>query len=432
MYNVPFGRGYIEFDLKPEMKGDLIVSGDADPIDDIQAAVKHALDNPINSRPLRELSKPGRTACIVFTDITRSLPDHVIVPAVLKELEAAGVRDEDITLLCGIGMHRPSTYEEKIIKLGEDVVKRYRVVDNEPQNPDMLADLGESGNGVPLSVNKTAYEADILIATGVVEPHQYAGYSGGRKTLAIGAAGEAMIEYTHGPHMIDHPGTRLGKIDGNPFHDAITEAAEYAGLSFIVNVIQDDAKRPVHVMAGEPKEAFRTLVEAARDLYETPIRKRYDVAVAGVGHPKDANIYQASRAASYLFFAPTPVVKDGGVIIIPAPTEEGAGDGVGEQRFLEKMKSAESMPSLLDELRRTGYPPGAQRAFVMAKVLEKCSVIIAGTQTPDLVRDSRMIPAATMDEALNLAVKLIGRPDLDVAVVPRALLTLPIVVEKGK
>lgn len=431
MYKVPFDKGEISFELPAGMTGDVAVSKKVPPIQDVPAAIRQALRNPINSAPLSELAKPGDSVCIVFTDITRSSPDHLLVPAVLAELEAAGVRDEDITLLCGIGMHRPSTPQERVTKLGQAVVDRYKVVDNQPQNPDALVDLGKTESGIPLSVNRIAYEADLLLATGIVEPHQYAGYSGGRKTLAVGAAGEAMIEYTHGPLMIDHPGTRLGKTEGNHFHEAITEAARRAKLRFIINAVQDDNKKPIAILAGEPVATFTELVKAARQVYEVPIAKQYDIAVAGVGYPKDENIYQASRAASYLFFAPTSVVKDGGVIIIPAPTAEGAGEGVGEQRYLEKMRNATDMPSLLEELRRTGYPPGAQRAFVMAKVLEKIDVIIAGSKTPEIVRETKMIPAVDLDDAFSIAVKKIGRPDLDVLVVPHALLTLPIVSAGG-
>jgi len=289
-----------------------------------------------------------------------------------------------------------------------------------------LVDLGVTESGIPLSVHKLAYEADLLVATGIVEPHQYAGYSGGRKTLSVGAAGEAMIAYTHGPQMVDHPGTRLGKIEGNPFHEAITEAARRAGLRFIVNVVMDDEKRVVAVRAGEPGATFAELVRVARSIYEVPIPQQYDAVVGGVGFPKDANLYQTSRAASYLFFAPTPVVKPGGVFIIPARCEEGAGDGVGEQRFLHKMRSATDMPSLLAELRRTGYPPGAQRAFVMAKVLEQSDVIIVGSETPGIVREAKMIPAADMDEAFRIVAEKLG-PNLEVLIVPHALLTLPIV-----
>jgi nickel-dependent lactate racemase len=426
MVSVPFDRGELTFDLPPGWRSTVVESKTVPPIEDVPAAVAETVAEPTNSPPLQELAGPGDRVCIVFTDVTRASPDHLLVPAVLAELEAAGVRDEDVTFLCGIGLHRPSTPEEKIAKLGQAVVDRYRVVDSEPLNPDALVDLGTTESGIPLSVSKIAYEADLLIATGIVEPHQYAGYSGGRKTLAVGAAGEAMIAYTHGPHMLDHPGTRLGRIEGNPFHEAITEAARRAGLRFIVNVVQDDEKRVVYVRAGEPEATFRELVAFAKTLYEVPVPQQYDVAVAGAGFPKDVNLYQASRAASYLFFAPTPVVRPGGFLIVPAPCGEGAGEGIGEQRFLKAMQDAPEVRFILDDARQHGYPPGQQRAFVMAKVLEQNSVVIVGAEDPDLVRSAKFLTAPTMEAAFAMASGKLG-DGLDVLVVPHALLTLPIV-----
>jgi nickel-dependent lactate racemase len=393
----------------------------------LDAAVGDALAHPINALPLRELAKPGCRVCIVFTDITRACPDHVLVPAMLAELEGAGVKDEHITLLCGTGLHRPSTPEEKRIKLGNRVADRYRVIDHDPTNEDALVDLGKTEAGIPLSLHRRACEADLLVATGIVEPHQYAGYSGGGKTVAIGAGGEAVIAFTHGPSMADHPGTRLGKIEGNPFQAALREASRKGGLKFIVNVVQDESQRPVAVYAGEPEATFSRLVEVARTLYEVPIPHRYDVAVAGVGFPKDLNLYQATRAVSYLFFAPTCVLKEGGVFILPAPAPEGVGQGLGEQRFLEKMGSAADAASLLAQLRQTGYPPGAQRAFIMAKVLEKTHVIVAGAKTPEIVASLKMIPARDMTEAFQIAADIWGRQDLEVLIVPHAMQTLPVV-----
>ncbi len=429
MYTIPFGKDHLNFDLPRGMTGTVAESRHTRPIKDLKEAIRQALAEPINSAPLRQLAKPRDRVCIVFTDITRAGADHMLVSAMLKELETAGIPDDQITLLCGVGLHRPSTYEEKVVKLRKEVVDRYRVVDHNAQDPEALVDLGKTESGIPLTVNRLAYEADLLIATGIVEPHQFAGYSGGRKTVAIGAAGEAMIAYTHGPKIMDHPGTRLGKIEGNPFHEGVSEAARRAGLKFILNVVQDEQKRPVAVLAGEPDATFQKLVGEARRLYEVPIYRQYDVAVAGVGRPKDVNIYQACRAASYLFFAPVSVVKEDGVIIVPAPTPEGAGEGVGEQRFFEKMRDAITMPSLLKELRESGYPPGAQRAFIMAKVLDKADVIIVGSKTPDIVRQVHMIPAADMEQAFHISTQKIGRQDLDVLIVPHALLTLPIVAQ---
>jgi nickel-dependent lactate racemase len=425
MYRVPYGKTFLEFDLPPSMRGHLAESQRVPPIADVAGAIGSALTRPIGSPPLRTLAGPGSEVCIVFTDITRASPDWLMVPPALRELEQAGVRDEDITLLCAIGMHRPSTLLERIAKLGQSVVDRYRVIDSEPQNPEALVDLGVV-NGIPLSVHRVAYDADLLVATGIVEPHQYAGYSGGCKTVSVGAAGEPLIAYSHGPAFVDDPNTRLGKTEGNPFHEAVTEAGLRAGLDFIINVVLDDEKRIVYVEAGEPVETHLRLVERARSLYQVPIPRQYDVAIGGVGYPKDANLYQASRAASYLFFAPTPVVRPGGYLIVPARCEEGAGEGVGEQRFLRAMRDAPDVQYILDDGRKNGYPPGQQRAFIMAKVLEQAKVIIVGSEHPEVVSACKMIPATTMEEALSLAASNLGA-DLDVLVVPHALLTLPVV-----
>jgi nickel-dependent lactate racemase len=426
MYKIPYGKSTLEFTLLPGMRVCQAVSRQPLPIADPKSAVAAALGNPLGSQPLRKLAQAGTRVCIVFTDITRACPDHLLVPPMLMELKAAGVRDGDVTLLCGIGMHRPSTREEKIAKLGAEIVARYRVLDNEPQNPAMLKDLGKTAGGVPVSAHRAVVEADLVIATGIVEPHQYAGYSGGSKTLAVGAAGEELIAHTHGPAFVDHPGTRLGRIEGNPFHDAVTEAARRAGLRFILNVVLDDNRNLLRVTAGDPEEAFQDLVACARSVYEVPIPRQYDIVIGGAGFPKDSNLYQASRAPSYLFFAPTCVVRPGGHFIIPARCEEGAGSGVGEQRFLAAMRDMPDVHSILEDGRKNGFPPGQQRAFVMAKVLEHSKVIIVASECPDIVAACKMIPAATMQEALQIAAQDTGTA-CDVLVVPHALLTLPVV-----
>ena len=429
-YQIPYSKSSLEFHLLPNMQATVAVSQPAQPIADVSLAIQEALKHPVGTPPLREIAKEGDRICIVFTDITRASPDHQLVPALLRELEQAGVRDKDITLLCGIGMHRPSTDEEKNTKLGAEIAARYKVIDNEPQNPEALVDLGVTPGGVPVLLHRSVVETDLLIATGIVEPHQYAGYSGGRKTVAVGAAGEALIAHTHGPAFVDHPGTRLGRIEGNPFHEAVTEAARRANLRFILNVVLDDDKRVLRVTAGDPELAFQDLVAFAKSVYEVPIPQQYDIAIGGVGFPKDANLYQASRAPSYLFFAPVPVVRKGGFFIIPARCEEGAGAGVGEQRFLAAMRDAPDIQFILDDARKNGYPPGQQRAFVMAKVLEEANVIIVGSECPDLVADCKMIPAATMEEALELAAIKLG-PACDVLIVPHAMLTLPVLQTKA-
>jgi lactate racemase len=426
MYKVPYGKETMEFSLPPGMRVGQAVSKSVPPLSNERNAVAEALANPIGTPTLRSMARPNNRVCIVFTDITRSCPDELLVTAILSELKAAGVRDQNITLLCGIGMHRASTREEKVAKLGADIVSHYRVIDNEPQNLSALVGLGTTAGGVPVSAHRAVVESDLVIATGIVEPHQYAGYSGGRKTLAVGAAGEVLIAYSHGPAFVDHPSTRLGRIEGNPFHEAITEAARRAGLRFILNVVLDDEKRLLRVSAGDPEQAFQDLVSFARSVYEVPIPHQYDIAIAGVGFPKDSNLYQASRAPSYLFFAPTCVLRPGGYFMVPARCEEGAGSGVGEQRFLSAMRDMPDVKSILEDGRKNGFPPGQQRAFVIAKVLEQTKIIVVGSDCPEIVAACKMIPAATMDDAVRIAARDRGMA-CDVLIVPHALLTLPVV-----
>lgn len=426
-YTVPFGKGELNFDLPAGFKEATVVESAAvPPLPDVSASIQSALDNPIGSPPFRELAGRGDRVCIVITDMTRPCPDHLLVPPMLEALQLSGVAREDITILVGVGMHRPSTQEEKVIKLGADVAERYDVRDSDPLDAEELVDLGLTSTGVPAVVSKAAREADLLIATGVVEPHLYAGYSGGRKTVAIGAGGERTIEVTHGPQMLDQPGTRLGRIEGNPFHRAVTEIASKAGLRFILNVVLDDVGRVVSLGAGEPELAFRQLVQNARSYYEAPIPHQFDVVVGGVGHPKDVNLYQASRVPTYLFFAPTPVVKDGGTMIIPAPCQEGVGQGLGEKRFLQIMESARDATQIVEAARKDGYPAGGQRAFVLGKVLEACEVVVVGCEHPALVETLKMTPAQDMDEAMRFVERKHGA-SADVLVVPHALHTLPVV-----
>jgi len=427
MYRVPYSKTHIEFDLLSGMRGTLVESKHVPQVADVPAAVEAALAEPIGAPPLTEMARPGDRVCVVFTDATRASPDAFLVPPILRALEQAGVRDEDITLLCGIGMHRPSTREEKVAKLGQAVVDRYTVIDNEPQNPDVLVDLGVV-HKIPLSVHRAAYEADLLIATGGVDPHQYAGYSGGPKTVAVGAAGEALIEYSHGPAFMDDPNVRLGKLEGNPFQEAISEAASRAGLRFIVNAVLDDEARAVAVMAGAPGPTHARLVEFARSVYEVAIPRQYDVAVCGVGYPKDANLYQATRGASNLHFGPLPVLRPGGIYIVPARCQEGAGEGVGEQRFFRSLSEAPDVAYVLADGRKNGYPPGQQRSFVMAKLLEENQVIFAATECPEIVAACKMRPAESIEAALAMAAADLGS-ELDVLIVPHATHTLPIVTK---
>lgn len=400
-----------DWPLPPDWTFTAIESHFAAPID-LTREIGAALAAPEQSKPLRALARAASRVVVVFTDTTRACPDHVIVPALLRELEAAGVPDDHLTLLCAVGMHRPSTRAEKIAKLGPVVVERYRVIDHDP---------AQCLDGV----NALLSDADLIIATGVVEPHQYAGYSGGGKTVVIGCGDTAVIEYTHGPQFLDHPGVRLGRVVGNPFQDFVRERARALGLKFVVNVVLNGDGLPVAVKAGDPIAVHEALIGVARGLYEVRVPQQYDVIVAKVDPPKDVNVYQASRAVTYLGLSAAPPIKPGGVIIIEAHCPEGAGQGLGEQNFYRALSQAHDLDQLLSDLRADGCRPGEQRAFMLARVLLRHTVIVASSACPDVIAQCRMMAVSSMGEGIDRARELIG-PRADLLYVPHPLQTLPI------
>jgi nickel-dependent lactate racemase len=432
VFRVPYGDEELEFMLQPWFDLDVVASATAEPIADLSAATREALRRPHGSPPLRDLARDaatrsGATAVIAVTDLTRASPDDVLVSPLLDELNAGGIPDERITVVIAVGLHRATTDEEKRLKLGA-AVDRVRVVDSDGRDPSKWVDLGPiPPYGVPGSTQRVIKDADLVVATGIVEPHQYAGWSGGRKTVAIGCCGEPVITATHGMRFLEDPGVRLAKIDGNPFHETVTEIARRAGLRFCLNVVTDDRERVVAVAAGEPDRVLRELIAVGERLYTRTIGKQYDIVVAGVGKPKDTNLYQASRAATYLRFAPTPVVREGGAIVIPAQLDEGAGEGAGEQRFLAALERAESPAAVVDAARRH-FEAGEQRAVMVALTLQHCLVIVAASEAPEVVRLAKLRAAVDVEEALDIAYEHIGRPArASVLLVPHALHTLPVV-----
>ncbi len=429
---------------------------------DLEREVGAALADPLHSARLSELAALDARVCIVFTDATRACPDAILVPAILRELEIAGVADNHITLLCATGLHRASTREEKIAKLGQAVVDRYRVIDHDARQCVMLRwasgagsyarvsggmshreashgaapaasstgrASGDENTSLDISVNPLLLNSDLIIATGVVEPHQYAGYSGGGKTVVIGCGGERTIEYTHGPRFLDHPGVRLGRIDGNPFQQFVREAAEVIGLKFVVNVVLNGDGEAIAVRAGHPIAVHDVLIKIARSGHEVLVDRLYDLIVTKVDPPKGVNLYQASRAATYIGLSAAPPLREGGVLIIEVRCPEGAGQGVGERRFYEALSTAADLQHLLDDFRCNGCRAGEQRAFMLAQVLLKYHVIIAGSEYPEVVTACKMIAVDSIEAGLRRAREIIGTTT-GILYLPHPLQTVPVAIDQ--
>lgn len=420
IYSVPFGKGELNFKIPAGFSIHSVIPKQSSFSLDVYKKTIEAISNPINSKSLQDLVKEKHSVCIVVTDLTRECPDKELLIPILEVIEKY-VKRKNITILIASGMHKSMSYDEKVEKYGKAIVDNYKIIDHNAKDENLIC-LGTTKNGTPIKISKTAIESDFLISLGVVEPHQFAGYSGGYKTVSIGLAGDETISHTHSGKLIKKAEARVGKIEGNPIQNEIIEIGEKIGLDFIVNVILAP-KKIFEIQAGEPLATHRILIKKAREIYEVPVKKSYSVIICGVGYPKDSNLYQASRAASYLFFAHRPVINNGGYIIIPAMCVEGAGTGIGEQRFFSMLKN-----HTIDEILNTNeeFKAGEQRAFFIASVLKKCKIIIVGCKTPKVIKEAKMIPAKDMEEAFEYVKNDIGE-NLEILLVPNALMTLPVI-----
>ena len=401
---LPYGEGTIRVSLPTDSV--TVVEPPGGESVEVPAATERALDSPFGP-PLSARVSPDSSVAVVVTDVTRATPDDVLLDALIGRVRAAGVDREAITVVVGLGLHRPMTDAEIADAYGEhaDLVVNH--------DPDAAVRVG-AVEGVPVGVHPAVARADLVCATGMVEPHQYAGFSGGAKTVVVGAGGEPLIRHTHGPALLGRAGVRLGRVRENPFRAFLDRAGELAGPDFCVNVTHGPSGI-LDVAAGAPRPVVDALARSAREALAVAVDGEYDAVVAGVGAPKDANLYQASRAATYVALGDRNPLRPGGRIVVPARLTEGAGEGTGERRFHEWLADA-SDPASLYERMRAGYEPGAQRAFVLARVLREHDVYVTNSEAPAVVEECLMAARETVGDAIE--------PGSDVLVVPNALDTL--------
>ena len=418
-YPIPCGKKTIDLRIPDGVPVQWVESRKRTSVPDIRRAVEEAISRPIGTPKLRDLVKPGQTAALVVTDITRKLPEEIILPLLLKELEAGGMKKKDITAVVATGTHRPNTPEELREKFGE-VVDEIAFINHDPWNSEGLIHLGISKGGIPLVFNRTVAQADLRISTGVIETHLFAGYSGGVKSIAVGVAGEETIGATHNYEMLQQ--TRLGITEGNEFREFLTEATQALGLHFIINVVQTGKKEVVKVVAGDPVRAFHEGVKVARQLYEVEIDQPGEIVVSGVSYPKSRDLYQATRAANVVVFGPRPVVVKGGTILIPASCE----DGCGHPGYCNLMKRSEDIDDIIAISREEGFAPGEQKALILAWILKQARIVMTDcTLLEETLREIHLESIPTLQEALDQELK--KNPRARVILIPDGLLTLPIV-----
>lgn len=425
--DLPFAGGVMRWPLPASWTVSTVRPPLPPPARDLATAVRDALETPLGAPPLRETARPGMRVTIAVPDVTRPCPNDVLIPALLDELAAAGVAPENVTVVFALGMHRLMEDAELARALGA-AAGRVTVAQSRGDEADAFTDLGplsadEAGTAlpapVPIHLHRSVTECDLLLATGVVEPHQYAGYSGTRKTVAVGCAGAPTIRALHSIPFLETSVPAV--LDGNPFHACIGAIARRARLRFVLNVARTPDGAFLAAGAGDPDAVLQDLVDALSPTVWLPVEgSPFDLVLAGVGAGKDQNLYQASRALTYLAFVPEPVIRPRGWIAVAAACPEGAGEGPGEREFQALLGSGRDPEAVLAALTRTGFGAGGQRAYMVARALCRYRGLMVGSR----IETAGILPVTRDPQAALKRMEDLG-PGTRVLVVPNALAVLP-------
>jgi nickel-dependent lactate racemase len=416
-----YGRGHLAVELPDSA---VVIEPSFQPgLANERDAIWDALQAPIDSRPLGELARGAQRICIVHTDITRATPNERLIPWLLEYLAAAGAQPEQIVLLNGLGSHRPNTRTELAKMLTADVVSRYRCVNHEPQNRAAHVQLGVTHDGTPALINRLLVEADLRIITGFIEPHFFAGFSGGPKGIMPGVAALETITSNHGADQIGSPHATFGVTTGNPIWEEMRDIALRPGPAFLLNVTLNERREVTGVFAGELIAAHARGVAHVRQSAMQPVDAPFDVVVTtNSGYPLDMNLYQAVKGMA----AAARIVKDRGTIVLAAECTEGVPRGSPHDEFLRQTKNGSEVLRLLAQ---PGFArPEQWQAQIQALIQRRASIYLHSTLPDDTVRAAHLEPCA--DIAALVAARVNG--GTRVAVLPQGPLTIPYLVASAR
>ena len=414
-----YGRNGLIVDL-PEGSSITLIEPEFVPgLSDEQEAIKAALRQPIGMRPLGELVGPNDRVAVVFSDITRPMPNERVLPPLLAELELAGVADNNVVLINGLGTHRPQTNDELISMLGERIVKRYAILQHDAWEKAELTLASYNHVGRPVYINRTYMDADIRILTGFIEPHLFAGFSGGPKAVLPGIADFESILDNHGVSMLSNPNASMSVIEGNPVWEEMFKVAQSTNPSFLLNVALNRDKQIIGVFAGDLHQSFTAGVDLVRKTVMRPVQDLFDIVItSNSGYPLDINFYQTIKgeAAAY------KILKPGGNILIVAECMDGIPTNSAYQNMLWE---ANSPKQLLDKIFEPGFRQHDQWvAQIHTQILQNAKVHLYSSGLNETEKKRAMvIPCDSVEETISNLLK--ENPVSKIAVLPEGPQTVP-------
>ena len=387
---------------------------------DEQGALREALRNPIGTPPVAELVSPQDTVAIVFSDLTRPQPRRRMLPVLLDEL--AAVPPEQVVLINALGSHRPNTDAELVEMLGPEIVARYRIVQHNAFDSESNEYLGRTTAGHEMWIDSAYIQADVKILTGFIEPHLFAGFSGGPKAVLTGIAAQASILANHSAAMIAHPRAIWGVTEGNPIWEEMREVALWTKPAFLYNVTLNRDKQITGVFAGDPELAHRAGTSFVAETAMVPVEAPFDIVVtSNSGYPLDLNLYQSIKGVS----AAGQVVKPGGAIIIAAECWSGVAD---HPQYTQLLQSAPSPQALLAQIHAAGEVIQDQwQVQVQAQVQSRAEVYVKSSLRAADVEGAMLHVCDSVEETVAQLMERYG-PDATICVLPEGPMTIPYLV----
>jgi lactate racemase len=416
-----YGRTGLDVDLPEDRLVGPLAIRPAEPLADPVAAIAASLRQPIASKPLAELARGRRNACILICDVTRPAPNQLLLPPLLRTLEESGLARKDILLLVATGLHRPNEGAELEEMVGSEIAANYRVENHHGKVRNEHDYLGETPNGVPVWLDSRYVRADLKITTGLIEPHLMAGYSGGRKVICPGIAALETVKVWHGPRFLEHPKADCGFVEGNPVHEENTRIALMAGCDFIVNVCLDGQRRITWVGAGDMIKAWEEGVRFVEKVVKVRVAEPCEVVVTScAGYPLDTTWYQAVKGLT----GALPIVKEGGTIVLAASLSE----GLGSPEFQRVMAENPDLGAFKQRILGKDYFVMDQwQVEELAKVVAKCRVkVVTDGLSAETLRRCYVEPAPSVEEAVADCLAEYG-PQARIAVIPKGPYVLPYV-----
>lgn len=408
----PYGKDHLEYDFSDERFLGTLTSKihSYTPKADGLSLVKEAMEKPYGSPKLRELALGKKKIVIIASDHTRPVPSKVIIPPMLEEIRE-GNPDADITILIATGCHRVTSREELVAKFGERIVNEEKIAVHVSTESDKMVKIGILPSGGDLLINRIAAEADLLVAEGFIEPHFFAGFSGGRKSVLPGIAAKESVLANHCAEFIAHPKARTGIIDGNPIHEDMLYAAKCAKLAYVVNVVINEKKDAIYAVAGEVEAAHKAGCDFLSGLCGAEPKYADVVISTNGGYPLDQNVYQSVKGMT----AAEATVREGGVIIMLSSCTDGHGGAEFYRQMTLDMKKTEA--EILSRGRGDTLPD-QWMTQILIRILNRATVILVSDAPEDMIRDMHMIPSRSIGEALGLAKKILKNDRPTVTAIP--------------